>query len=102
MSTTTLDEAAVNNVLREVVDPELGMNLVELGLIYRVEITGSNVSVKMTLTTPGCPMHDRLASGVEHAVRKLEGVQDVAVEVVWDPPWDPSMMHPEARARLGM
>ena len=102
MSTLTLGEDAVYSALREVIDPELGMNLVELGLIYSVEISGANVSVRMTLTTPGCPMHDRLANGVEHAVRKIEGVQNVAVEVVWDQPWDPSMMHPEARARLGM
>ena len=95
-------EAAVLDALREVMDPELGMNLVELGLIYSVGIAGGRVEVKMTLTTPGCPMHEQLARGVRLAVLRVEGVEDVDVEVVWEPAWEPSMMTEEARCRLGI
>jgi metal-sulfur cluster biosynthetic enzyme len=75
---------------------------VDLGLIYDVRIQESRVDVIMTLTTPGCPMHESLAEGARNAVRTLPGVTDVNVEVVWDPPWDPSMMTATGKARLGM
>lgn len=97
----TVTETAVLEALREVIDPELGMNLVDLGLIYNVNIQGTYVGVEMTLTTPGCPMHDRLAHGAKVAVLRLDGVEEVDVEIVWDPPWAPTMMTAEARAQLG-
>jgi metal-sulfur cluster biosynthetic enzyme len=92
MTTDTLTEADVIEILRQVIDPELGQNIVDLGLIYNVSIGGSKVSVTMTLTTPGCPMHESICAGVKCALLNLEGVDDAAVELVWDPPWHPSMM----------
>ncbi len=102
MTTIPIDEPAVWNALREVVDPEIGMNIVDLGLIYSIQIDGGRVSVTMTLTTPGCPMHESLARGVKIALLRLDAVQDANVEVVWDPPWSPAMMTPEARAQIGL
>ena len=99
MNAATLNETAVLDALRQVIDPEIGANLVDLGLIYDVTITGAKVKVTMTLTTPGCPMHESLCSGVQVAVLNLEGVEDAAVELVWDPPWHPSMMTDRGRAQ---
>jgi metal-sulfur cluster biosynthetic enzyme len=101
MNTVALDEIAVRDALRQVVDPELDCNIVDLGLIYDISICGGFVAVKMTLTTPGCPMHESISWGVEAAIRNLSGVDDATVEVVWDPPWNPAMMTEIGRARLG-
>jgi len=95
-------EAQVLEALRGVMDPELDCNLVDLGLIYSVAIHGACVNVTMTLTTPGCPMHESIAAGAQAALLALDGVQEARVEVVWDPPWHPSMMTETGRARLGM
>lgn len=75
--------------LAGVVDPELGIDVVELGLIYGVEIDGDDVAVTMTLTTEGCPLHDVISDGVERALRAA-GARRVDVEVTFDPPWDPN------------
>jgi len=101
MTTPSLTEDDVRDALRQVMDPELGFSLVDLGLVYDVEVTGNRVAVKLTFTTRGCPMHDSLVGGAEAAIRRLPGVESVAVEVVWDPPWSPEMMSPEAKAQLG-
>jgi metal-sulfur cluster biosynthetic enzyme len=98
----TLDMPTVENALRQVEDPELGCNLVDLGLIYSTEIHDQEVRVKLTLTTRGCPMHESLVEGVRNALLRIEGVRHAEVEVVWDPPWDPSMMTPAGRARVGL
>jgi metal-sulfur cluster biosynthetic enzyme len=71
-----------------VLDPELGVDIVELGLVYGLTVTPSRIDVTMTLTTPGCPLHDALVGGVERALTR-DGGPAVAVEVVWDPPWTP-------------
>jgi metal-sulfur cluster biosynthetic enzyme len=102
MNTPTINEAVALNALRQVIDPEIGCNLVDLGLIYGLTITGSKVNVTMTLTTPGCPMHESLCGGVQMALLNLEGVDDVEVDLVWDPPWHPSMMTEEGRIRSGI
>jgi metal-sulfur cluster biosynthetic enzyme len=102
MNTNTIAEAQVLDTLRQVLDPELGCNIVDLGLIYSVRIEGANLSVQMTLTTQGCPMHESIAGGAQAALLNLPGVQQVEVEVVWDPPWHPSMMSENGRALLGM
>jgi metal-sulfur cluster biosynthetic enzyme len=92
---TAITEGQVLEALKQVVDPELGINLVDLGLIYDVAIAGTGVRVKMTLTTPGCPMHDSLVKGAERALGRIPGITSAAVELVWDPPWNPSMINPK-------
>jgi len=102
MQTMQLDEPLVLETIRQVVDPEIDCNIVDLGLIYGTRIEGRKVTVKMTLTTPGCPMHESIAGGVKNALRSLEAVEEAEVEVVWDPPWNPSMMTDYGRARIGL
>lgn len=97
---TGVTEAQVLDALKQVIDPELGINLVDLGLVYDVAIEGADVHVKMTLTTPGCPMHDSLVMGAERAVRRIPGVGSTAVELVWSPPWNPNMISPEGIAAM--
>jgi metal-sulfur cluster biosynthetic enzyme len=88
--------------LHQVVDPELDCNVVDLGLVYGICIDGAKVTVTMTLTTPGCPMHESIAGGVKSALLSLNGVLDVEVNVVWDPPWTPSRMTEYGRAKVGV
>jgi metal-sulfur cluster biosynthetic enzyme len=102
MNSTSVTEATVLGTLRSVIDPELDCNIVDLGLIYDVAIIGCKVKVAMTLTTPGCPMHESLCSGVQVALLNLNGVDDAEVELVWDPPWHPSMMTEAGRAQTGV
>jgi metal-sulfur cluster biosynthetic enzyme len=102
MSTPPLDEHLILETLRQVVDPEIDCNIVDLGLIYGSRIEGRKVTVQMTLTTPGCPMHESIALGVKNALLNVEGVEGAEVEIVWDPPWNPSMMSDYGRARVGI
>ncbi|TAK99281.1 MAG: metal-sulfur cluster assembly factor [Verrucomicrobia bacterium] len=90
--TTQLNEAAVLDALRQVIDPEVGMNVVDMGLIYHVAIEGARVRVAMTLTSPGCPMGESIRDGAQVALLNLDGVADAEVELVFDPPWHPAMM----------
>jgi len=91
------------NALKTVYDPEIPADIYELGLIYRVDIAGDRTTtVDMTLTTPNCPSAQELPMMVENAVASVPGVGEVRVNVVWDPPWDPSRMSDEARAVLNM
>jgi FeS assembly SUF system protein len=89
--------------LKTVYDPEIPADIYELGLIYKIDIADDRaVHVDMTLTTPNCPSAQELPSMVENAVASVPGVREVKVEVVWDPPWDPSRMSDEARVVLNM
>jgi FeS assembly SUF system protein len=89
--------------LKTVYDPEIPADIYELGLIYKVDIADDrNVAIDMTLTTPNCPSAAELPAMVENAVACVPGVGDVKVNVVWDPPWDPSRMSDEARVALNM
>ena len=88
--------------LKTVYDPEIPVDIYELGLIYGIEEEKDNVKVKMTLTAPGCPVAEEMPKWVEDAVREVEGVKDVNVEMVFDPPWDMSLMSDEARLTLNM
>ena len=99
---TEVTEPTVWNALRQVIDPEIGCNIVDLGLIYSIAINGGKVTVQMTLTTRGCPMHESIAQGVQMALLGLEGVEEAAVEVVWDPPWNPEMMSERGRTAIGV
>lgn len=96
-----VEKDSVMDALKNVIDPELGVNIVDLGLVYDVAVHNGHVDVTMTLTTPGCPLHTAIARGAEAAVRNLPEVEQAAVNVVWDPPWTPERMSPEAKARLG-
>ena len=84
------------------IDPELNCNVVDLGLIYEVNVTDDGfVQVVMTLTTMGCPMGDSLVNGVETALDRIPGVRHVSVDLVWEPPWHPGMMSEAAKEYLG-
>ena len=92
---------SVREVLRGVFDPELHMNIVDIGLVYGVEVVGDKVNVKMTLTSPGCPYGPYLLHQVKDTLLTLKGIKDADVEVVWDPPWGPDKMTEEVRLELG-
>lgn len=93
----------VEDALRSVYDPEIPVNIYELGLIYDIDITDEGlVRVKMTLTAPSCPVAGVIPGEVEARLRAVEGVTDAEVELVWDPPWDPSRMSEAARLELGL
>uniref|UniRef100_A0A7J3X773 Metal-sulfur cluster assembly factor n=1 Tax=Thermofilum pendens TaxID=2269 RepID=A0A7J3X773_THEPE len=96
-------EEDVINALKEVYDPELPFNVVDLGLVYGVEVNGRRVRVKMTLTTIGCPLSVYLIDMVEEVIKqRIPEVEDVEVELVFDPPWTPDRMAPEVRRLLGL
>ena len=102
-----LDPAVIEKLavdaLREVYDPEIPVNIHELGLIYGVEVDPSgSVRIRMTLTAAGCPAAQSLPLEVEQRVRAIPGVTDVAVDITFDPPWDPSRMSDAARLQLGL
>ena len=91
------------SALKTVYDPEIPADIYELGLIYRIDIADDRaVAIDMTLTTPNCPSAQELPTMVENAVASVAGVGQVKVDIVWDPPWDPSRMSDEARAVLNM
>lgn len=94
-------ETEVLRALQTVYDPELGLDIVSLGLVYEVNIHDDTVQIVMTLTTPGCPMHDAIGIGAEWALKQLPGINNVEIELTWEPPWDPSRMSEAARFALG-
>lgn len=96
----TLTADNVMAALRNCYDPEIPVNIVDLGLIYGVAIEEDNVKVRMTLTTVGCPAHAYLMHQVQTEIEKIPGVKKAEVEIVWEPPWTPDKMNPEARKRL--
>ena len=97
-----LTKEQVYDAIRTVIDPEVGFNLVEMGLIYDAIIDDdNNVKVVMTLSTRGCPLHQMLTQWVKDAVLKLEGVGEVEVEVVWEPAWNISMAEDHVKKKLG-
>jgi FeS assembly SUF system protein len=94
---------AVIDALKDIYDPEIPVNIYDLGLIYDVEITAENHAfVKMTLTTPNCPVAESMPGEVELRVGSVPGIGHAEVELVWDPPWDPQKMSDEAKLELGM
>jgi FeS assembly SUF system protein len=99
----TIIEAEVIEALRTVFDPEIPVNVYELGLIYLVEVSGEGaVMIRMTLTSPHCPAVQSMPAEIEGKVRTISGVTDVSIDLVWDPPWDQSKMSEAARLQLGM
>jgi metal-sulfur cluster biosynthetic enzyme len=96
-----ITEAQVYEALKECFDPEIPVNVVDLGLVYDVKIIKDWVGVKMTLTTPGCGMGGSIANNIRERLLNLPGVHEADVKIVWEPQWNPSMMSEEARKRLG-
>jgi probable FeS assembly SUF system protein SufT len=102
-----VSDTTVWGVLRHVYDPEIPVNIVDLGLVYDLRIDPlpggqSRVEVRMTLTAPGCGMGQTIAMDARHRIESLPGVAEADVQVVWEPPWNPHMISPEGRAKLGM
>ena len=99
----TISKEQVLEKLKDVYDPEIPVNVVDLGLIYGVEVSDDNgVYVTMTLTAPGCGMGPYIAQQAEWAVSELEGLEDVTVEMVFDPPWTPDLLSEDGKALLGI
>ncbi len=94
-------EQNVREILKECYDPEIPLNVLDLGLIYAIRLNDHVVEIDMTLTAPGCPMHTMISKGIEEKVRKMDGVNDVKVNVIWDPPWTPERISEEGKKILG-
>lgn len=99
---TSLTEQEVWDQLRQCYDPEIPLNIVDLGLIYDVAIHGAAIDVKLTLTAPGCHMGGQIAADVQDKLLALEDVEEANVELVWDPPWHQSMISANGRRKLGL
>ncbi len=97
-----ITEERVWEELKKVLDPELGVSIVDMGLVYGVTVEDEKVMVKMTMTSPGCPMHQLMTRDAEHKISQLDGVEDVKVNLVWDPPWTPHRMSAELKKRFGI
>lgn len=98
-----LDPETIREALKAVVDPEIGLDIVNLGLIYNVDVSDNNIKVEMTLTGPGCPIGPMLQSQVYGVAAGMPGARNVQVDIVWSPPWDPrTMASEEAKDLLGI
>jgi FeS assembly SUF system protein len=96
-------EQKIISVLETVYDPEIPVNIYELGMIYNIDIDdNTNVNIKMTLTSPACPVAESLPGEVRQKIKSIEDLNDVNVEVVWEPPWNKDMMSDEAKLNLGL
>lgn len=95
-------EDRVMEVLGDIYDPEIPIDIVNLGLVYGVRIDGSTVNVDMTMTSPGCPAATQIVAEAKYLLEEIDGVSEVNVEIVWDPPWDPGKMSEAAKESLGM
>ncbi len=98
---TTITSEQVLDSLKQCMDPEIPINIVDMGLIYGVNVRDNNkVDIKMTMTTRGCPLHDTLVNDVKKYVNKVPGVTDINIEIVWDPPWTPEKMSEEGKKMI--
>ena len=88
--------------IKKIYDPEIPVNIYELGLIYQIDIDNNNVKIKMTLTTPNCPVAESLPKEVKDSVLEIDGVSNVDLDLVWDPPWNKSMMSEAAKLELNL
>ena len=88
--------------IKKIYDPEIPVNIYELGLIYDIAVDNKNISVKMTLTTPNCPVAESLPKEVKEGAMQVEGIEDVDLELVWDPPWNKDMMSEAAKLELNL
>jgi metal-sulfur cluster biosynthetic enzyme len=105
--TAQADEAVpaeddIRDALRYVVDPEVGLNVVDLGLVYGIDVSAERIGVRMTMTTPACPLGDTIMESARAAIRAAApNVRDIEIDLVWDPPWNPDMMSEFARGHFG-
>jgi metal-sulfur cluster biosynthetic enzyme len=100
-ATLALGEVEVMSALRQVIDPEVGLNIVDLGLVYHIEVNDGDVEVQMTLTSPGCPMGPHIMSEAKTAVASIEGVVHAEIVLVWEPFWTSERINPRVRALMG-
>ena len=90
------------NEIRKIYDPELPVNIYELGLIYDIQVKGNKAEIKMTLTTPNCPVAESLPKEVKEGAMQVDGIKDVDLQLVWDPPWNKNMMSDAAKLELNL
>ncbi len=95
------NEEMVREALKEVIDPEIGVNIVDLGMVYGIDMKVDEVKITMTLTTPMCPLSEYIDQAVKEALEVFSSLQAVDVNLVWTPPWNPSMMSEDAKLELG-
>lgn len=100
-ATESVSPDQVRLALRRVKDPELSLNIIDLGLVYDIRVDGSAVTVDMSLTSPGCPSGPEIMTDAEQAVRAIPEVEQVTMNLVWTPPWTPERIEPRVRAYLG-
>jgi len=96
-----LNEELVREKLRQVYDPELEVNIVDLGLVYEIRVDPDKIYIRMTLTTPGCPMHEMIVGGVRRALQDHTENRELEIDVVWEPRWSPDKMSQEVKEQLG-
>lgn len=96
-----VNRATVADLLYQVIDPEIGVNIVDLGLVFGIEVTATQVLITMTLTTPGCPLAGYIEDCIHRALWGLPTVEDIKVQIVWDPAWGPELMSEQAKIELG-
>ncbi len=102
MTTETVTKDSVIEIMKQVYDPEIPVNVVDLGLVYDIQVHEGDVHILMTLTAPGCGMGPMIAQQAEWAVSELEGVEDVEVEMTFDPPWTPELITEDGKKLLGI
>ena len=96
------EESVLETIKENIIDPEIGINIVDMGLIYGVDINDTTVDITMTLTSPGCPAGGQIVNGTQHVTQQMDGVDEVNVNVVWDPRWTMEMMTEDAKDELGI
>ena len=89
----------IADILRHVDDPELGINIVDLGLIYGLRFEDGDLTIKLTMTTPACPLSDYIKRNIRHVIDRVKQIESVHIDIVWDPPWSPQMMDPDVRRK---
>ena len=97
-----MKEATIREILKKVIDPEIGVNIVDLGLVYRVQIRPEEIYIQLTMTSPACPLHGVITRNMDKELRKsFPNLGEMTIELVWDPPWSPEMMSEAAKKQLG-
>ncbi|MCA2004490.1 MAG: metal-sulfur cluster assembly factor [Ignavibacterium sp.] len=100
--TTAITKENITDLLRTVIDPEIGINIIDLGLVYDINIDDKQIDISMTLTTPGCPMHSSITNWVKRIIEMTIPESSVDVNLVWEPKWTPDKMSDDAKLQLGM